>query len=105
MKFRVWITYSLLVSFFVLVTPRTLWHNCEHPVHSHVTKNDDPHSVNHLEKKSCFACDFDLGLADQPTQIVSFFTPKKHVNRTNELISSIENSAFTLFNKRGPPTV
>ena len=41
MKFKKWIVYSLLLSFFVLLTPRTIWHDCDQDSHSHISKNDD----------------------------------------------------------------
>jgi hypothetical protein len=94
------LTYSLLLSFFVLLTPRELWHDCEqHSNHIH------HHSGTVLKEKDCFACDFDLGIIDQ----VHFFEihvkggfviPDDTFIRNGEL-----TSFFNFFKHRGPPTI
>ena len=105
MKIKIWIAYSLLLSFFVLVTPRTLWHNCEHTTHSHSSSSKDPHSLNHIEKKSCFACDFDLGFVDQPGSIVSFAFKKFYPKTVEKPLLTASKIVLPLFSKRGPPRV
>jgi hypothetical protein len=104
-KIKIWIAYSLLLSFFVLVTPRTLWHNCEHTTHSHSSSSKDPHSLNHIEKKSCFACDFDLGFIDQPN-LISYVVQKQYFPlNVKVLFSKYISSTFDNFSHRGPPIV
>ena len=105
MKFKIWIAYSLLLSFFVLVTPRTLWHNCEHTEHQIQKKNNDSQTKTKLENKSCFACDFDLGFVDQPGSIVSFDFKKFYPKTVEKPILTASKIVLPLFSKRGPPRV
>ena len=105
MKIRILIAYSLLLSFFVLVTPRTFWHTCEHSIHSHSSTSKDPHSLNHIEKKSCFACDFDLGFVDQPSSILSFSFKKFYPKSIEKPLITSNKVVLPLFSKRGPPRI
>ena len=105
MKIRIWIAYSLLLSFFVLVTPRTFWHNCEHSIHSHTSTSKDPHSLNHIEKKSCFACDFDLGFIDQPSSILVFKFKRNYCSETIQSHFKVNTETIDLFSGRAPPII
>jgi hypothetical protein len=104
-KIKIWIAYSLLLSFFVLVTPRTLWHECEHTTHSHSTNSKDPHSLNHIEKKSCFACDFDLGFVDQPGSVLSFAFEKFFPKSIEKPFITAYKTELPHFSERGPPRI
>ncbi len=105
MKIRIWIVYSLLLSFFVLVTPRTFWHNCEHSIHSHSSTSKDPHTFNHIEKKSCFACDFDLGFVDQPTSILVFKFQRNYCFKISHISYGVNPETIDLFSSRAPPII
>ena len=105
MKIKIWIAYSLLLSFFVLVTPRTFWHNCEHSIHSHSSTSKDPHSLNHIEKKSCFACDFDLGFVDQPSSILVFKFQPIYFTKIRQNRYTIIAESINLFSDRAPPII
>lgn len=96
---KLFITYSLLLSFFVLLSPRNLWHECEdnHTFHSN--------SEVHLENEDCFACEYDLGVILQaPDFFISFAKPI-----FNKFEITLENqhlpSKFEHFSHRGPPII
>ena len=60
MSSKFW-AYILLIAFGVLLTPRTVWHDCHHDdEHMEVSDNH-----THLEKK-CYACDYDMDAALEP---------------------------------------
>ena len=105
MKIKIWIAYSLLLSFFVLVTPRILWHNCEHTEHQIINEKNDSHAVIKLENKSCFACDFDLGFVDRPGSIVSFSFLKFYPKNIEKPLITATKIVLPLFSQRGPPRV
>lgn len=97
MKKANWLVYALLLSFFVVLSPRELWHDCDnhHEVHS---KNEV-----HLEQKKCFACDFDLGFIDKHTVAVYIFS-KSHFPKYTPLVEShFVINEFHSFSHRGPP--
>jgi len=104
-KIKIWIAYSLLLSFFVLVTPRTLWHNCEHTEHQIKKEKYDSHTVIKLENKSCFACDFDLGFVNQPGSIFSFSFKKFYTKSIEKPLITANKVVLPLFSKRGPPRI
>lgn len=104
-KLRKYIAYSLLLSFFVLLTPRQWWHDCDHVSHSHQSTSDDPHQAVHLEKKDCFACDFDLGIIGEPEMVVRFFSRKTYINHVNDHVKSIEVEKIKDHSHRGPPCI
>jgi len=104
-KIKIWIAYSLLLSFFVLVTPRTLWHNCEHTEHQIKKEKYDSHTVIKLENKSCFACDFDLGFVNQPGSIFSFSFKKFYPKSIEKPLITANKVVLPLFSKRGPPRI
>ena len=65
----------LLLNFFVLLSPRSLWHECKHHVDTNVTKDK-------MESGSCFVCDYDLTTASLPFS----FKFKANPNRLQEII-------------------
>lgn len=75
MKINRWIVSILLLSFVVLVTPRTLWHNCAHEVK---VSNHQKFSGFTFEKKvsTCDFCDYDLSLSEEP---LSFLRIKQRI--------------------------
>ncbi len=104
MKLKRWTSYFLLLSFLVVLSPRSIWHDCKSDSHSHYTSSKDKSKV-HFEQKNCFACDYDLGFIDQP-EIFSISFSKKQFNKFNQLLNTqYEVSKFDLFLKRGPPII
>lgn len=95
------IAYSLMLSFLVLLTPRSIWHECEHHDLEH------KHSSNEqtYDQNDCFACDFDLGIISQPSFIQFIFEKNVYVNRTYTAFSLFTKDKFQHFSHRGPPTV
>jgi hypothetical protein len=94
------ISYSLLLSFFVLLTPRTAWHECEHDEHH---QNVHQSSETHVEQDDCFACDFDLGFISQPIATVFFFEKThfpKNIAPSTTVLYLVSNYSFS---RRGPP--
>jgi hypothetical protein len=94
------ISYSLLLSFFVLLTPRDVWHDCHHDDHHHEIEQS---SETHAEQDDCFACDFDLGFYTFSSpyffslnQRFNYENPKRILSRLNDF----EGFSFSL---RGPP--
>jgi hypothetical protein len=104
MKLKRWISYSLLLSFFVVLTPRSFWHDCDSESHSHYNSSNKKSKV-HFEQKDCFACDYDLGFIDQP-DFFSISFHKIHVLKFNQhLTAQYIASKFDFFLKRGPPLI
>jgi hypothetical protein len=98
-KLRVVVAYALLLSFFVVLTPRELWHECDH--HHDIENSNEIH----FENGDCFACDFGLGFIDQPHYFFFSFTK---ILFDNNLVFSVSNyfkSEFHLFSHRGPPVL
>ena len=97
MSSKFW-AYILLIAFGVLLTPRSIWHECDH---------DDEHSEwsfghDHLEKK-CYACDYDMDAALQPVSYKMAVIPPNYYVR-QELVEHLV-SLFPVENDflRGPP--
>jgi hypothetical protein len=104
MKINSWIVSFLLLSFVVLVTPRTLWHDCAHEVDaSHHQKS----SGFTFKKKvsTCDFCEYDLSLSEEP---LSFFRFKQRIIFTVKptfykalYVQYFVNQEL----RRGPPTI
>lgn len=94
------LSYSLLLSFFVLLTPRVAWHECEHDEHHHVI---DKSSETHIEQGDCFVCDFDLGFYTYTSPY--FYTLNERVNSRNSegILSRLNDFDGFSFSLRGPP--
>jgi len=102
MKLKKWITWSLLFSFFVLVTPRTIWHNCNQESHTHHSK--DEHSSQDLKiEKKCFACDFSIDFLTINTSSLYHYKPKPSVLSCSLFESFKQSISFQSFSHRGPP--
>lgn len=101
---RIFISFSLLVAFFVLLTPRGLWHNCEHDDHTkeEIYALNGSHD-NYTVENHCHVCDLDLGFFT--IQSPFFFKIDHQVFSVQEKLVSIERfggldeSQF----RRGPP--
>ena len=100
------ITYCLLLSFFVLLTPRDIWHECEHHAVEHHEMDHQHSSTNQsFEDGNCNVCDFDLGIISQPTFIRFIFDKVVYVDQTYTAFSFFTKDKFQQFSHRGPPTV
>ena len=104
MKIKFWIASFLLLSFVVLVTPRTLWHDCTHEVEA---AKPQKFSGFTFEKKvsTCDFCDYDLSLSEEP---LSFLRVKHRITILEK--SRIYKSLYVQYFvnqelRRGPPTI
>lgn len=97
MKNTKWVVYALLLSFFVVLSPREFWHECDnhHEVHA---KNEV-----HLEQTDCFACDFDLGIISVPYLHFFIFEKPKFSKFDITSFSFFNAKEFNSFLLRGPP--
>ncbi len=88
----------------MLLTPRSLWHECDHSSHfkSHL-KKELPGKTK-IENK-CFACDFDIDCIDKPGSILSFYFPKSYPNPLLDCAYSVQKAEFNPFSQRGPPVL
>jgi hypothetical protein len=86
----------LLLGFFIALTPRSWWHDC-----------DSHHDIEisgkvHVEKDNCFVCDFDLGELEQPFHFqFNFNTAFNSFSLLKDVYSF--NSSLSGFSHRGPP--
>jgi hypothetical protein len=104
MKINSWIVSFLLLSFVVLVTPRTLWHDCAHEVES---SNHQKSSGFTFDKKvsTCDFCDYDLSLSEEP---LSFLRIKQRITFLEKptFYKSLYVQHFVNQElRRGPPTI
>lgn len=99
MKNTKWVVYALLLSFFVVLSPRELWHDCDE--HHKVHVNNEVH----LEQKDCFACEFDLGIISVP--YLHFFSFEKQIFLKFDItrIPFFHVKEFDSFLLRGPPII
>jgi hypothetical protein len=95
------LSVSLLISFLVLLTPRTVWHECKH----HDLEHHHASNEQTFDQNDCFACDFDLGIISQPTFIRFIFDKVVYVDQTYTAFSFFTKDKFQQFSHRGPPTV
>ena len=104
MKFKKWIVYSLLLSFFVLLTPRTIWHDCDQDSHSHISKND--HLKHDFKfKGKCYACDFSIDFMEINQFEFYHFKPQPFALNQIQFESFKHTVLFRSFSHRGPPIV
>ncbi len=86
----------LLLNFFVLLSPRSLWHECKHHVDTNLTKDK-------METASCFVCDYDLTTASLPFS----FKFNANPNRLQIVIILASRAKIGKFNShnglRAPP--
>jgi hypothetical protein len=88
----------LLFTFFVLLTPRDWWHECDHKQFSTTTLSE-----SHFDDGSCDICDIDLGFFT--VQSILFFRSDKPSILSEVLAELLDNeSTINLsFSLRGPP--
>lgn len=99
---RKFIVVSLLLSFFVVFTPRFFWHSHDHDEEITLLNVKQSNS-SHFDAGDCFVCDFNLSLFTVH-DTYSFF---KH---NNAVIPKPLNSILAIFSEfwgysalRGPP--
>ena len=103
MKVRKWIVYSLLLSFFVLLTPRTLWHHCDENSHSHASELKKNTSNSLSLKEKCFACDYDIDFMEFTSLNLYHFKLKPAEKQSDKPYLCFRDSSFSSFSHRGPP--
>jgi hypothetical protein len=88
----------LLFTFFVLLTPRDWWHECDHKQFSTSTFKE-----SHFDDGSCDICDIDLGFFT--VQSILFFRSNKPVlpSEVSAELLDKESSTYLSFSLRGPP--
>jgi hypothetical protein len=106
MKITRWVSYLLLFSCVVLLTPRTFWHSCSHSHFLENKKSSKKQVVSFNSKEvACTFCDFDLSLFT--VHKFHFFTAKKHffISFSVAEIANKEQAAIQSFLLRGPPAI
>jgi len=106
MKITRWVSYILLFSCVVLLTPRNFWHSCSHSHFLENKKSSEKHIVSFNSKEvACTFCDFDLSLSEEPF-LVDFSFQRSIFPVSKQYISDLPHYQF-LFQKlrRGPPTI
>ena len=88
----------LLLTFFVLLTPRDWWHECDHKQFSTTTLSE-----SHFDDGSCDICDIDLGFFT--VQSILFYRLDKAAlpSEVSAELLDKECTSFTSFTLRGPP--
>lgn len=100
MKFRI-VSIILLLSVFILNTPRSWWHNCKHKIESSNSKE------KFFTEKS-FDCDFcDHDLSAFTVHSYYFFQIQKSVVSVDKdiLFEGVSIPSFDLIALRGPPSL
>ncbi len=96
---RNFVVYALLISFFMLWSPRSLWHEC-HTSHEHNLSKDE---VLITKDSKCFTCDFDCDTAD-PFISLNIKIRKGEVQvGPDKDIPSFYAPSLNTTNLRGPP--
>ena len=106
MKITRWVSYILLFSCVVLLTPRTFWHSCSHSHFLENKKSSEKHIVSFNSKEvACTFCDFDLSLTEEPF-LVDFSFQRSIFPVSTQYISDLPHYQFLFQNlRRGPPTI
>lgn len=94
------LSYSLLLSFFVLLTPRVAWHDCEHDEHHQQIEQS---SETQAEQDDCLACEFDLGFFTINSPNFISYNDQVIVGNSKQILSSLNNFEGFSFSHRGPP--
>lgn len=106
MKITRWVSYILLFSCVVLLTPRNFWHSCSHSHFLENKKSSEKHIVSFNSKEvACTFCDFDLSLTEEPF-LVDFSFQRSIFPVSTQYISDLPHYQF-FFQKlrRGPPAI
>jgi hypothetical protein len=92
------ISVLLLLTFFVLLSPRDWWHDCHHEQFSTTSLSE-----NHFDDGSCDICDIDLGFFT--VQSILFYRSDKPTRPTDVSAGLLdkENTPYLSFSLRGPP--
>lgn len=98
---------GLLLSFWMLFTPRGLWHEHGHEEHQVCGKSDvaldNEHGHDFEFKGDCFACDFDLDVAPQPFGFAYRFTPVVYFVCSDYANYFVAQEKVDSDSLRGPP--
>ena len=107
------LTYLLLSSFVVLLTPRDFWHDChhDHSDHDHTenievladAKGHDLSSSPVEMEDDCYACDFDLGFFTKNRPGFLSIMERVHCQNAIRILSHLNVDEGYTFSLRGPP--
>jgi hypothetical protein len=109
---KIILSYLLLSSFVVLLTPRDIWHDCDHDHeydHSERTaffSTDENHSASDAPQSiedDCFACDFDLGFFTHNQPQFLTLLERCHCENAVRILSRFKEDPNYSFSLRGPP--
>ncbi len=93
-----WLSYLVLFGFFAVLTPRSLWHDCDD--HKTIVSNNPDETI---AQDDCFVCEYDLGTIEKPAFVVFHFN-KISYPIANELpVKNYFRSSIEYFSRRGPP--
>ena len=106
MKITRWVSYFLLFSCVVLLTPRTFWHSCSHSHSLENTKSSKKHIVSFNSKEvACTFCDFELSLTEEPF-LFDFSFQRSIFPFSTQYISYLPHYQLFFQNlRRGPPAI
>lgn len=97
---RYTLIYSLLLSFTVLFTPKSIWHS-----HDVVKKTNtkDSHSAHFKFEEDCFICDFTLQPAINPIHFKFHFPKNNNFIAPINKVTSLAKEFILAYSHRGPP--
>jgi len=106
MKITRWVSYFLLFSCVVLLTPRTFWHSCSHSHFLENKKSSKKQVVSFTSKEvACTFCDFELSLTEEPLSF-HFSFQRFIFPVSTQYISYLPHYQFFFQNlRRGPPAI
>jgi hypothetical protein len=106
MKITRWVSYFLLFSCVVLLTPRTFWHSCSHSHFLENKKSSKKQVVSFTSKEvACTFCDFELSLTEEPLSF-HFSFQRFIFPVSTQYISYSHHYQFFFQNlRRGPPAI
>ncbi len=99
------VAYCLLIAFGVLLAPRDLMHDCDHHDSVELSNSDhqDDHSnVPHYDD-DCFACDYDMDLAEKPLSFFYRFQKPTYVAFQAFKVTIVDQDEVSTECLRGPP--
>jgi len=106
MKITRWVSYFLLFSCVVLLTPRTFWHSCSHSHFLENKKSSKKQVVSFTSKEvACTFCDFELSLTEEPLSFHFSFQRFIFPVSTQYISYSPHYQFFFQNLRRGPPAI
>jgi|TARA_R110000737_G_scaffold182215_1_gene205554 hypothetical protein len=99
------IAFALLASFFVVLSPREIWHSHNHVAEKTLAELQIQKTDNSFHSADCFVCDFSLSLFTVHDEFK--FDKFSHAVLPRQLksIPFVETEADLYFSRRGPPKI